>query len=247
MSYVTEVLADSPSLYWRLDEASGTTATDSTANARNGTLSASGITYSQTGAISDGNKAMLFDGSAGSLRTAAAFPMSTLSAITVEFWLKIAAFNNTDDMAMEVTATGGNATGGWSIDPCAAAGNFAVWGHTPGGTNEKRWTRPSTGGFHHYAFVLKKSTLNGAITGYLDGSLWTPLSTTETDTTDNWALNQTLYFMARGAASLFLAGTMDEVAVYPSDIGAARIAAHFSAASGAAASGTTRSLLGVGT
>lgn len=45
MSYDTEVLADSPSLYWKLQDTSGTTATDSSGNARHGTYNGTVTTH----------------------------------------------------------------------------------------------------------------------------------------------------------------------------------------------------------
>src|SRR6266851_1974346 len=49
-NYNTTVLADAPAAYWRVGEAAGTTMTDATANANNGTY-AGGFTLGQTGAI----------------------------------------------------------------------------------------------------------------------------------------------------------------------------------------------------
>lgn len=53
MSYSSEVLADSPLLYWKLDETSGTTAADSSGNGRNGTHTA-GPTVGQPSLLASG-------------------------------------------------------------------------------------------------------------------------------------------------------------------------------------------------
>ena len=60
--YSGEVLADSPRAYWRLGEASGTSAADSSGNNRTGTY-LNTPTLSQTGALTaDTNTAVAFNG-----------------------------------------------------------------------------------------------------------------------------------------------------------------------------------------
>lgn len=59
--FAAEILADSPLLYWRLGESSGTVATDSSGNGRNGTYAGS-PTYSQSGLPrGDTNSSVLFE------------------------------------------------------------------------------------------------------------------------------------------------------------------------------------------
>ena len=61
-SYRTEVLADNPSGYWRLGEASGTVAFDETANHLNGAYK-NGVGLGMPGAVAtDTNTAAFFDG-----------------------------------------------------------------------------------------------------------------------------------------------------------------------------------------
>lgn len=229
MSYSTEVLSDNPSLYWKLNESSGTLADDSSSNNRDGTLSATGITYSQSGAVL-GSTALLFDGSAGALQTAASFDLSAAPACTVEFWLMVTAWNDTDDLAAEFSVNYNSNSGAFIIDPCSAGTAFGIAMHCASGTNSADYTRPTTGVFHHYAFIFRPNINVGALTGYLDGNPWTPLSTVTTGTTDATFGNYVMYFMCRAASSLFLNGTLDEVAVYPTELSAGRVAAHYAAA-----------------
>lgn len=82
-SYSTAVLADSPTAYWRLGEASGTSAADASGNGHTGTLAGT-VTLGTTGAIiGDSDKAMTFDGSSGVISTTLAMPTQNY---TVEFW-----------------------------------------------------------------------------------------------------------------------------------------------------------------
>lgn len=85
-AYDTEVLGDSPTLYWRFEETSGTNANDETANNNDGTYSGT-HSLNQTGLISEGvavdlNSGGVVDG--GSI-------MSSVSSATYEAWVK---FNN---------------------------------------------------------------------------------------------------------------------------------------------------------
>lgn len=69
--YFQGVLNDNPSVYWRFNETGGTTATDATNFARNGTYTA-GFTLSQTSPVRDvAGKAVLFDGVNGTFVTIA--------------------------------------------------------------------------------------------------------------------------------------------------------------------------------
>lgn len=64
MSYASEVLADSPSLFWRFQETSGTTAADSSGNGRDGTH-VNTPTLNQTGMIASdsASRSVHYDGS----------------------------------------------------------------------------------------------------------------------------------------------------------------------------------------
>src|SRR5580704_13138755 len=81
-TYAPTVLGDSPGTYWRLGEATGTTAADATSNGNTGTYQ-SGATLAQAGAmVGDSDTAALLDGTS-------AYVSSTLSgrtADTLEVW-----------------------------------------------------------------------------------------------------------------------------------------------------------------
>lgn len=87
-NYITTILRDSPIVYYRLDESSGTSANDISGNTYTGTLNG-GITLGQTGALfSDTNKAMLFDGSTGYISLPSALNGNGFTALTFEGWYK---------------------------------------------------------------------------------------------------------------------------------------------------------------
>lgn len=86
MTYDTEVLADSPAVYWEHDEASGTTMTDTSGNGRNGTYTAP--TLAQTSLLSsDASTAVALTGSTSQGQIAYASWMNS-GSITIEAWVQ---------------------------------------------------------------------------------------------------------------------------------------------------------------
>lgn len=87
-NYRTEVLADAPKAYWRLDELAGMVAGDQSGNNNTGTISG-GVTMGVTGALAgDLDAAMGFDGVGGTI--AVNVPgVNTVSGsqVTVELWM----------------------------------------------------------------------------------------------------------------------------------------------------------------
>jgi hypothetical protein len=225
-AYSDTVLADTPFLYYRLGESVGTTATDSSGNARNGTYHASGVTYSAPGLLmGDANTAVTFDGTAGECHRAD--NLIAFSVLTVEFWMATT-FNNTDDMACEFTADASANNGGFWVDPCASSGLFqllmrsTVTGNTRTGT----FPRPTTGVTHHCVFVFNQGA--DTLKAYVDGVAQT--ITTGGAATSGVFANSTLTIGARNSgAGLALAATMDEFALYTSELSQVRVTAHYRA------------------
>lgn len=88
MSYSSTILADSPQAWYRLNEASGLVAADSSGNGYNATLPSTSVTYSQPGAIiGDSNTSMLFSASA-TLSLPYTLNPSTWTTLSLEFWIK---------------------------------------------------------------------------------------------------------------------------------------------------------------
>ena len=78
------VLRDNPSAYWRLGELSGQTAGDS-AGSRLGTLMGQ-IAVGQPGALADGDRAMVFDGTNGYIHVPGAATLPLAGDLTIELW-----------------------------------------------------------------------------------------------------------------------------------------------------------------
>ncbi|MGI9146220.1 MAG: DUF4832 domain-containing protein [Chloroflexota bacterium] len=229
-SYSAAVLRDAPAGYWRLDEPSGSSVADSSGHAHSGAY-VGNVIHAAAGALSgDPDTATQFDG----VTSAAAInlDLSTVSSTSVEFWLNWKTYANDDRLALEFGNTFQDVPG-FLVDPNSSTvpGKFEVaLGDGSGGTaNNVFFNRPSAGAWHHYVLVLSRlAPAASAIIPYVDGTAVSYTKTASTQLTGNFA-SSTLFTMSRDATSLFGAGTLDELAVFPSTLTAAQVAAHYGA------------------
>ncbi len=229
-AYNAAVLGTSGLLdYWRLGETSGTSLADAVGG-RNATA-LNGVTLGGAGALAtDPDKSASFDGSNDTATVS--LNLSSLSALTVEFWLKWPTYANDGKLAFEFTTNSSLSSGSFFIEPNSTEGggrfNVGIGGLLK--RNTSYFVRPSANVWHHYAIVLDtKAAAAQEVIPYVDG---VPVSYTKGSSstgTGNFA-NSTLYFMSRAGSSRFGKGNLDEVAIYNRVLSAAEIAAHFKAA-----------------
>jgi len=232
--YATTVLNASPSGYWRLDEASGSTAHDLTVNVRHGTYQ-SGTTQGVHGALQSGGDNAVYRATAGStVDVAHASAWNTLftGAFTLECWTKVDTLENiyaaqlirkgtvgtNDAVALYLSGSAAPMTGP------ARPGQIHLWAglnQTGGGAV---WTLLSNyspaitlGGWHHVAATYS-STAGGTI--YLDGVANTTLGPQQLGTL-NITNTSVLQFGSVQATS-----SLDEVALYNTILSAATIQNH---------------------
>lgn len=237
-AYSTAVLADGPIAYYRLDETSGPTMCDSSSQANNGTYNGSNVTYGVPGALlSSSDTAVAADGmpsTPGVIGTSNSnSPISGNESFTLEGWFR--STGTTQNQALVDIGQAGTANAaGLAVWPtagsCDANGSsIAVdqyngnncWDTTTVGVNlfDQNW---------HYLAVTYDAT-TGTVTAYVDGqslggqlAVNSPLNLAASPVrVGNWVdqiINQPYI------------GDADEVAVYPTALSAARIAAHYAAA-----------------
>lgn len=220
--YSSVVLADSPVVYNRLGESSGTSAADASGNGNTGTYSASGVTYSQTGAITqDTNTCVLFDGSAGRMQMPAGVNVNGWTNFTFECWFYLSnttygnypgvaandlTYTSNKGFLLQVAPTSDGQRGYADLNNAAAnfgAGSFSAstWYHLV-----VSWDGTTT-----------RTYINGAASG------------TATPST-NGGLVAATYQVMVGAypnGSNFFPGRIDEVAIYHSTLSASRISLHY--------------------
>jgi hypothetical protein len=223
------VLSYNPTVYWRLNETSGTTATDSAGVAQNGTyyssptLGVPGVPLSGE----PGNTGIgLTGGSGGGYMQAANVPIG--SSYTLQIWAK--SLQTTwgtypNDMGGLMDSRPANFT--WSVDDGGYVGGYLV----PGG--------PGTVGFdttgvdltqwHFYVVTWSQDTpTTGTVKSYVDGTL---MQTRANQTSFHSANNGTVTvgWDTAGNGRRFN-GTLDEVAIYDYALSAGQIQALYGAA-----------------
>jgi len=202
-------------LWWKLNEGSGTTLTDSsTGGAGGGTHDADYVTGK-----SGSGYALDFNGTSDDGATSAAITYNT-DTITVAFWINRDSTTGVR-MILESSNNLNNAESGFGIyiDGSKIAVGFRT---LPGGQyRNENISAPAAGEWHHVALVLKRNYNNGSTYGdivfYVDG---TEVASTVTlnaiTTTSNWS-NQVLYVGARNRASFWYSGLLDDVRIYTGD------------------------------
>jgi hypothetical protein len=217
MAYDTEVLADSPWLYWRLGESSGSTAQDATANNRDGTIT--GGTLGVTGAIS-GDTAYAVADNTDSVISAANFPSGVF---TFEFWIRPTATPASGDVCVMASSVGGG--GGSGID-IAMNGSRELYAFIWNGSSQQFTdTTPALAlnTWAHVAVVANNTTLKIYVDGVEGGTVNTVAPTDS---------RPVLVGGVTGNIGNSCAFQVDEVAAYSSALSTTRISAHVSAAAG---------------
>jgi len=215
-SYASEVLADAPLLYWRLDDPSGTTATDLSGNGRNGTYG-SGVTLNQAGALAfDRDAAVLLDNTSNGVVTSTFNPFA--SSFTVEGWA-----NRTSTAAGDTLWTG-DVTAGPFLRCDSAALSVTFDNDGTSGAGALGWANawPALGVWVHWAFTFNAVSFVGEL--FINGvSQGTKTFATINATPGNFRVG------VRATATDPFNGSIDEVAVYSGVLGRERIAAHYAA------------------
>lgn len=215
LDYVSEVLADNPSAYWRLGESSGSVAVSQvSAASMNGNYSG-GFLLAQTGAITGGaDTAVRFqNGAFQTTGAAGAALFSGVSAITVELWIKPSSAQ-TGIHYLEYGLSG------FSLESSTLNPTFYVNNTALGSVSL------TAGSYTHVALELDGT--NARI--FTNGSLSSTTPFINAIAPDGFG-GGALFLASRTANSRFVDATIDELAVYPTALSASRIQAHFDAAS----------------
>src|SRR4030095_15904336 len=206
-SYPAQVVADGAVAYWRLGETSGTTANDSIGSAH-GTIGA-GITLNQPGALAEGTPAMQGNASGTAVVTC---PVVTLGSVfSIEFWIK-----QRVDPAANSRICG--VFGAPNVSFQSASGSPRQLNFFPMGAN-----LAAVGALSLGVWTYIVGTVDGAQGRlYVNGVLANgPTATTGTPAP--------AVFTFLGGQSVNFDGWMDEVAIYPTALTPAQIAAHYAA------------------
>ena len=205
--YVTAVMTDGASNYWRLNEPSGTTVVDSIGGA-NGTISG-GVTLNQPGPVT-GGKSMQFPG--GNVRVLGVGSITIPLVASIEFWVKGPTFTSTPTV---FSSRRSGTTGSTIVIWYPQQSHLAFYS-----TSQKDDFREVLdGAWHHCVWVMDGST----VVLYLDGIAGTVFAQTRTTPSVGPA------DIGWDESGLPTWGNLiAEVALYPLALSPAQIANHYS-------------------
>lgn len=218
-AYGKAVYADDPSLYWRLNEAGGTTAADVTPNTSDGTYSG-GVAYQAPSAVAEPPYGVNFNGTDAGVGSNDSF--GNPSNYSTEVWFKTTTGNGGKLIGFGDQRTGlsGNYDRHVYMEHSGQL-TFGVWTgdanviHSPKAYNDGKW--------HH---VLASQSTSSGMKLYVDGELvGTHPQTGAQPYSGYWRIGGD----SPWAASAYFAGTLDEAAVYTSVLSAERVKAHYEA------------------
>ena len=216
---------DGPGVYYRLNEASGTTTVDSSGNGRDGRYRGSVTLGATSSCVRDGGSAVTLDGSTGYLGYATA--LNVTGSYSLELWFKTTTTSGGRLLGFGLSATGPSL----AVDRQLYLTNAGrvVYGINP--VLVKTVTSPATyndGVWHH---VLATQSASG-MRLYVDGALVGSDPATTTLATYSGFLRagyDNLLGWPSAPSSYFLAGSVDEVAWYDKTLTATDAAEHYNA------------------
>ncbi len=228
--YSDAVRADNPVSYWRLDEASGTTATDS--NGSSAGTYRNGVTLGQPGALPDtiDNRAASFDAVDDDVRVGDVHDFPGTASFSVEFWLNPSSTNSTlwrPVLSKEDPGANMSSRQGWAMWLAPDTNLLSM----------ERWNGSSqhavastlgilAGSWYHVAATYDGSTIRLYVNGRLDSSLASSLSLNDHSVP--------LQFGSVGSYSdpswySKYGGLLDDVAVYSTALSATQVRTHYNA------------------
>ena len=225
--YRTAVMADSPHLFWRLDEASGTVVSDETTANRPGTLRGGTYAWGQGGALASETREASLSTTTASITANTA--VTSTAAFSVEAWVKT------------TSTTGGRILGfgdkGGATASAAASVDRQLYTAPNGkvyfGAGSNKTVVPSTasianGAWHHVVGTYVTGT-NG-LKLYVDGVLQGSATVNAPTATGFWRAGYEVMSGWTGNPSdSYFEGNLEELAVYTSTLSATRVKAHYDA------------------
>jgi Concanavalin A-like lectin/glucanases superfamily len=213
--YSQAVQTDYPRGYWRLNETSGTTAADSSGRGQTGTYQG-GFTLAQPGATKD-DAAVRLNGTTGMVAVPDSAVVDLGDVLTIEAWVK-------PDDASQIQTIVSKLNGAYQVRFVPVSGSLymQVLAQATASIGQATVPLPLDGNFHHVVY-----TKNGVTSKfYQDGVDITPTITNATMVDNALQLN---IGSENGAGFNNWKGVIDEVALYPTALSAARVLAHYNA------------------
>ncbi len=205
--------------YWAFNEGSGTTSADSSGSGNTATL-VNGVSW-VAGKIGD---AVSTNGT-NQYVNVPNVNLSGTNAITVTAWVNRTYSISGGHVMLEATTNYNNSTTGFGVFPDDnSCGGLQAALHGNVGYVANCYNQPSSGVWHHLAFVFDKTQTGGnEVKFYLDGVLQTATRSLLTSTNTNNFGSNPIYVMSRGGTGEYTAGLLDELRIYNNALTAGQI------------------------
>ncbi|HEY7280681.1 MAG TPA: LamG domain-containing protein, partial [Actinomycetota bacterium] len=233
-AYPCAVVSDGPQLYWRLDDAPGsTTAADASGAGHTGNIR-SGVTLGQSGALSDGDLAARLSGTSTGLVTSST-SYANPQTFSIEAWFKTSSGYNRGGKIVGFGSSQTGTSGSYDRHIYMTNSGSLIFGvyenftatiQSPSSYNDGNW----------HQVVATIDPVNG-MAMYVDGNL---VASHAVDGSGNygWAQAYTGYWRV-GTDNLSgwpsqptnssFSGSVDDVAIYGSALSAGQVATHYAA------------------
>jgi PKD repeat protein/glucose/arabinose dehydrogenase len=223
--YSQTVLADSPRAYWRLGEASGTSAADASGNGRTGSYVAS-PTLGAPGALTgDSNTAVGFNGSSQYVNVPYVAALNP-AQFTLEGWAFITGGQGTHRSLVTSRNYSTNNARGYVIY-AAADNTWQFWNGVGSGWSIAYGPPVTLNQWTHLVGTYDGTTMRL----YVNGALVASTAAGHLQNTQR-PLRIATGATEKASPQFYLPGRVDEVAIYGSALAQARVQAHYAAASG---------------
>ncbi|GAB3399517.1 LamG domain-containing protein [Schumannella luteola] len=219
---------DSPTFSWRFNEGGGTVAGDTTANARTGTFSTSGVAR-VAGACSAGGSYITLNGS-GSVNPTSATATATPNTYSIEAWFN-APTNSTGGRIIGYGNSQTGTSGSYDRHVYMNSLGQLTFGVYSGGYKTATSLLSYKDGAWHHMVAVMDGTTGGAGTGmklYVDGTLVASLAqATSEGTTGFWRVGaDNIGGWPLATTPGGFVGSIDNAAVYSTALTQAQVTAH---------------------
>lgn len=217
-SYAAAVLADAPVGYWKLDEATGTAAADSSGGGRTGTI----VNTPVLGAagVFPGERAITFAAASSQQVSVASLPTTVIDNYAIECWVKLTALP-TASVLFLMNGDDGAPNGGWGVGAGTANAVDGFFGGVSQFSSTHTFT---TLGWHHIVMTREAGTDKFYVNGVLYGAAATPAPKAPVG-----GLAIGCQPRAGSTPYRFVSATMNHLAVYNIALTAAKVSAHYNA------------------
>ncbi|NDF30882.1 MAG: hypothetical protein EB147_01465, partial [Acidimicrobiia bacterium] len=253
-NYGSAVTSDGPVLWYRFNNAAGSTPSDASGTARSVTVGSAGVVFGGASPFGGTSGSATFSGTAAS---AAAYPtvapstainlagaVSTLStsdlrisgSVTLEAWIRPQAGAPNRWQTIIARGNSGSSSRNYGLYLNGTQLSFAM--HTSAGSQFVQ-TQPNVvvgGAWSHVVAVFDQS--NGSLKFFVNGVLQNSVFVTQSGSPVTTALGEVMIGNNYSSDASFFAGSLSEVAIYNKALSATQVAGHY-AASGISTRGLT--------